>query len=450
MIVFRRRLIFWLIKAYFRKWGRTILFFFVIGLLAFFVLQYAAGILPSSFPLLSRTTVGISGAYSINDLPADILEKVSTGLTIVSDDGTIHPGIAGGWKIRDNGKTYIFYLKKNVYFSDGKHLTSNEVNYSFKDVTIEKPNEYTLIFKLKEAYSPFLVTVSRPIFKKGFVGVGSYRIKKLNLNGNFVSSIDLSPVRGSFGIIKYIFYPTEDAMKTALVLGEVTEIEGIHDLTYNEKEFDDFKSLKITKELNRRQLVTLFYNTQDPVLSDKKIRNAFSYTMPDKFEEGERNQSPIAPNSWASSDSGVYFKDIEIAKELLSTSSASDSSKLKLILKTLPQYNDVAGILEKDFEKLGIKIEVEKVDSVPDNFQMFLGDFNLSKDPDQYVLWHSSQNSNIARYRNLRIDKLLEDGRRTVDVNERKQIYSDFQKYLLDDSPATFLYLPYTYTVSRN
>ena len=57
--------------------------------------------------------------------------------------------------------------------------------------------------------------------------------------------------------------------------------------------------------------------------------------MPDKFEEGERNQSPIAPNSWASSDSGVYFKDIEI-KELLSTSSASDSSKLKLILKTLP------------------------------------------------------------------------------------------------------------------
>ena len=58
-------------------------------------------------------------------------------------------------------------------------------------------------------------------------------------------------------------------MKTALVLGEVTEIEGIHDLTYNEKEFDDFKSLKITKELNRRQLVTLFYNTQDPVLSTK-------------------------------------------------------------------------------------------------------------------------------------------------------------------------------------
>ena len=38
---------------------------------------------------------------------------------------------------------------------------------------------------------------------------------------------------------------------------------------------------------------------------------------------------------------------------------------------------------------------------------MFLGDINLSKDPDQYVLWHSQQNSNISGYKNLRIDKLF-------------------------------------------
>ena len=81
---------------------------------------------------------------------------------------------------------------------------------------------------------------------------------------------------------------------------------------------------------------------------------------------------------------------------------------------------------------------------------MFLGDLNLSKDPDQYVLWHSEQNSNISGYKNLRIDKLLEDGRKTADINERKKIYSDFQKYILDDPPASFLYLPYTYEISRN
>ena len=40
--------------------------------------------------------------------------------------------------------------------------------------------------------------------------------------------------------------------------------------------------------------------------------------------------------------------------------------------------------------------------------------------------------------------------RKTIDINERKEIYADFQKYLLDDAPASFLYLPYTYEISRN
>ena len=71
-------------------------------------------------------------------------------------------------------------------------------------------------------------------------------------------------------------------------------------------------------------------------------------------------------------------------------------------------------------------------------------------DPDQYTLWHSGQMNNITNYKNLRIDKLLEDGRQTVDIQSRIKIYADFQKYLLDDAPATFLYFPDIYTVTRN
>lgn len=62
----------------------------------------------------------------------------------------------------------------------------------------------------------------------------------------------------------------------------------------------------------------------------------------------------------------------------------------------------------------------------------------MPKDPDQYILWHSDQVNNIVRYKNLRIDKLLEDGRSVTNINERKEIYSDFQKYLMDDLPASF------------
>lgn len=449
MIVFRRRLIFWIIKAYFRKWGRTIAFFFVLGLIVFFILHFAAGVLPSSFPLFSRITIGMTGAYTVNDLPPSVLEKVSIGLTKVTEDGKIIQGVASSYKIKDN-KQYTFYLKKDVYFSDGTPLTSKEINYNFSEASVDRPDEYTIVFKLKDSYSPFLVTVSRPIFKKGFVGVGNFKIKDINLNGNFVSSIDLSPVRGKIGILKYIFYPTEDSLKTAFVLGEVSEIQGIHNLDFKDKKLSDFKKNNITKNLDQEQLVTLFYNTQDSILSDKKIRNAFSYAMPGQFDQGQRNSGPFGPSSWANSSVGDYIQDLESAKDSLSSSVASSSSSLEFVLKTLPQYADVAEKIKQELKKIDINLKIEETDVIPNTFQMFLGDFNLSKDPDQYALWHSGQNSNITKYKNLRIDKLLEDGRKIVNQNERKSIYSDFQKYLLDDSPATFLYLPYTYTVSRD
>jgi ABC-type transport system substrate-binding protein len=44
---------------------------------------------------------------------------------------------------------------------------------------------------------------------------------------------------------------------------------------------------------------------------------------------------------------------------------------------------------------------------------------------------------------------LLEDGRRTSDVGERRIIYADFQKFLIEDVPASFLFFPYEYDISR-
>src|SRR3989344_2148504 len=203
MIIFRRRLIFWLIKAYFKKWGRSIFIFFVIGLLAFFALRIIARIIPSTFPFGQRETIGIAGTFTINDLPDPILKMVSRGLTSVSSDGTAKPDIAGAWKIRENGREYTFFLRRDIYFSDGTHLTSKNVNYNFSDASIIRPDDYTIKFRLKDTYSPFLVTVSRPIFKKGFVGLGEYSVKSIKLNGDFVTSISLVSKKADTKVVKY-------------------------------------------------------------------------------------------------------------------------------------------------------------------------------------------------------------------------------------------------------
>ncbi|MBI2031087.1 MAG: hypothetical protein HYT08_00565 [Candidatus Levybacteria bacterium] len=450
MITIRRRLIVWLIRAYIKKWGRSIFIFFILGLVGFFLFRFVMRMLPSTLPIMDKETVGMVGSFTINSLPSDVLDQISQGLTKVSQDGTIKPGLSTSWKIDKMGKIYTFNLRKDVFFSDGTKFTSKTINYGFSDVKVIRPDDFTIIFQLKDSYAPFLVTVSRPIFKKGFVGIGNYQVKDVELNGSFVTSIDLYSTNNERKILRFQFFPTEDALKTAFVLGEVSRIYTVHDINFRDISFSKFKTTQINKLLYDQKLATLFINVNDKVLSEKKIRNALFYTIPDKFDEGLRNSSPFSPLAWANTAGDLHQQDLAHAKELISSSSFSSSSaKTKFTIKTLPQYEKTAKILLENFKRIGIAGETEVVESIPLNFQMFLGDFWLSKDPDQYMLWHSNQKDNITGYKNLRIDKLLEDGRKTVDFNERRKIYSDFIKYMHDDPPAFFLYVPFAYEIKR-
>lgn len=451
MLFIKRRLILWLLREYLRKWGKTILLFFVAGLAFFFAMRFASPYFtPLFLPFDQNESVGLIGPYTLQNLPSQILLQMSRGLTKVDSDGTVKPDIAFSWQIRDNGKAYEFHLRNDVHFNDGTKLTSENISYNFSDAKVERPGPYTIRFLLKDNFSPFLVTISRPIFKRGFIGVGEYKIEDVSLNGSFVQSIKLVSVKNPYKKKAYQFYPSTHSLKTAYMLGEVNSVAGLFDPTFNNVSFSSFPNTTVEKKVNENVLVTLFYNTRDATFSDKRIRQALSYAIPDTFIYGIRAFSPYPQTMWAYTDRYIFKQDFENAKLLLSSANtASKSASLSLHIKSLVKYKDTATVLGKTWEKLGIQTTIELVDGIPDSFQIFLGDFIVPHDPDQYLLWHSNQRTNISSYDDKRIDKLLEDGRKTVDFETRKKIYSDFQKYLLDDSPASFLYFPYEYEITR-
>lgn len=452
MVVIRKRLIFWLIKAYIKKSGKVILLSFLVGLLIFFGLLFGSRHYFKFIPIEKKTSIGVVGAYTQNNLPPIVLEKLSRGLTSVEKDGSIKPDLAASWKEMDNGKTYAFYLKPNIYFNDGQQLTSDKVSYNFSDVTVEKPDKYTIIYKLKDVYTPFLVTVSKPVFTNGFTGISDYHISDIKLNGSFVQSLTLSSKKNRFERIRFQFYPSEDALKMAFLLGEISEADGLTNPNFKNTSFDTFSNTEVKQNVNYSRLVTMFYNTADNVLSDKRFRLALTYALPTEYPLGEKTYMPYLPNSiYYNHDIPPRAQDYEHAKALLDTTSASDSAKTSqtLTIKTLKKYKPTAQAIADSWKQIGITTKIEEVESIPSAFQIYLGDFNLPKDPDQYSLWHSSQLNNITKYKNLRIDKLLEDGRKTTKVDERKRLYADFQKYLMEDAPASFLYFPYEYEVKR-
>lgn len=448
-----KRLIVWLIKAYIKKWRKTILLFFIAGLACFFILRFFLTTIIARFPIIHKETIGVVGAYTLDSLPQFIVHDIAQGLTSVDPTGNPQPDLASSWDIKDSGKTYVFHLKKNLYFTDGTPFNSSEIQYSFADVKIDRPDPLTIIFHLKDPYAPFLVTASRPIFINGFVGVGDFKIKDIKLNSDFVASMTLVGATGQLEVKVYQFYPTQEALRLAFVLGNVTEAVGLTDLSFKNTSLANFPNASVTKNTDYTQLVTIFYNTQDKTLSDKRLRDALSYALPNTFSQGTKANGPYSPYSWAYQIDTLHAQqDIVHAKLLMDTIQGSDkSSQIPLLtLSVMPKYKAVAEAVANSWKAIGVTANVKVVTGgTPTNFEMYLSNFYVPQDPDQYTLWHSDQINNISQYRSLRIDKLLEDGRKTVAKADRLSIYADFQKYLLDDQPASFLYFPYTYTISR-
>jgi peptide/nickel transport system substrate-binding protein len=161
--------------------------------------------------------------------------------------------------------------------------------------------------------------------------------------------------------------------------------------------------------------------------------------------------SPISKTSWAYTDKvKKYEPDITQAKKMLSTAKmASESATINLT--TFSQYIDVAQSIADSWTSMGVPTNVKVVSTVPPDYEILLSAQEVPPDPDQYPLWHSTQaQTNITGFLNVKIDKLLEDARQEIDTNERRKIYADFQRRIVEEAPAIFLYYPTVYSVHRH
>src|SRR3712207_5842659 len=96
-------------------------------------------------------------------------------------------------------------------------------------------------------------------------------------------------------------------------MGEIDNIHQIDNPKFLKTDFTKWKNVKVHQSTDYENLVALFYNTQDPILSDKKVRQALSYALPQEFEEGKKAYSPILPDSiyyYSAAESQIVGKDI--------------------------------------------------------------------------------------------------------------------------------------------
>jgi peptide/nickel transport system substrate-binding protein len=243
---------------------------------------------------------------------------------------------------------------------------------------------------------------------------------------------------------EFTFYQTEEQAILSFKLGEVNELLELS----TPSGLAHWGDVKIEKTTKYNRIVTLFYNMRDQRLQDKNLRQGLAYGVPEL--PNERAISPLSKTSWAYTENiRKYEYDPVQAKKLIDHTQIGTGSA-ELTLSTFSQYLDVAQAIAQSWTSLGVKTNVRVENDVPSTYQVLLSAQDVPPDPDQYLFWHSTQSqTNVTGYVNVKIDKLLEDGRQEVDQKKRKTIYADFQRRLVEDAPAVFLYYPVTYTIKR-
>ncbi|MBI2329816.1 ABC transporter substrate-binding protein [Candidatus Daviesbacteria bacterium] len=387
--------------------------------------------------------IGLIGTFQEHDLPIEVTGLLSGPLVEASSDGKVRPKLVTGWEVNNDATNFKFKLRDNLKWVDNTFIKAADLEFSIPNTEISYPETNIIQFKLKEPYSPLPSLLIKPIFKRGtLIGTGPYKIAKIEKSRIFITKLALKPNDSNLPIIFVRFYPNEKVAITGFSLGEVQVLLGLS----NPKLLPQNPLAEIKQKTDFSKIVTIFFQTKDALLSNRSLRQALAYQAPQIIGEEVAN-NPYPPQFWTyNSDAKKYLSNPKEAEEALERAKSQvpdDKLKSELILTATPNLEGAGKTVVDAWKELGFDSKLRVESGMPQNFQALLITQSIPIDPDQYFLWHATQTkTNLTKYDSKRADKDLEDGRKTSNEEERKAKYFDFQKTLLEDAPAAFLYFP--------
>lgn len=304
----------------------------------------------------------INPLYATSDAERDLVEILFAGLMKYSPEGKIVPDLAERYETDEEKKVYNFYLRENLFWSDGKPITADDIIFTVKtlqdpiykspylaswlDVSIEKISERQIKFHLKKPYFSFLELTTFKIIPEHIwqdippqnfplaiynlkpVSSGPYKIEKIVQDDlGYIKSLILIRNPYYFGKkpflskITLLFFSKEQEL-----LGKALnqEVDGFSTQVFPPSSFLNFKLSQI---LLPRYFALFFNPEKSKILADKTVREVLNYAT-DKEEilekaldkKGEIVNSPLLPEIYGfNHPSQVYINDKEKAKELLIT-----------------------------------------------------------------------------------------------------------------------------------
>ena len=420
------------------------------------------------------------------------------------------PELAEKWEISADQKTITFTLKDNLVWADGTPLTSEDVLFTWKLVTdpntrtpyasdyllVKKastPDKNTFEVTYEETYAPAIDTwaslhilpkhllkdedINNTYFSRKPTGSSYYQLDKW-VSGQQVSlKSNINSSQGLPQIEQLISRIIPDTSSQFLELSaDNIDLMSINPIQYQRvfpARKDMLEKINLYKELGNGYTY-LGFNLKKAPFNNINVRQAINYAI-DKDEVikgvllglGEPIASPYKPGTrWNNPNLKSYPYDPNKALKLLTKAGYKKNQEgffekngkvlaFEILTNQNKQREMTAVLVQRRLREIGIDVTIRVLEWASFiNQYIRTGDFNavvlgwsLSLDPDQFNIWHSSQQGpgqfNFVGYENAEVDKLLERGRKELDINKRELIYHKFSEQLLNDSPIVYLYAGY-------
>jgi len=368
------------------------------------------------------------------------------GLVAYREDGSVGPLLAESVEISADGLTYSFHLRPGVRFHNGANMTSADVLWSWQRymdpatewrclseydgngrstvVSVEAPDEATVVFTLASPSALFLASLARTdcgmtaiLHKDSLkadgswdkpVGTGPFMLGEWR-PGEYVlldrfADYSARAEGGTDGYTgskkalveqaKFLIIPDASAKKAALLAGDIDILYSVSNI--DAAEFKANPDFVVSAAPGMDQNGILF-QTRDPLLSNPKLRQAIAAAIDlpqivTAVSEGNATYNPSivpqgSPYHSAVHDQGPVF-DPAKAKQLLAEAGYNGE---KIVLVASKEYMSIynnAVYAQAMMQAVGINVELQVLEWATHldlyssgNYQMMTFSYSARLDP---------------------------------------------------------------------
>ncbi|MEZ4964008.1 MAG: ABC transporter substrate-binding protein [Saprospiraceae bacterium] len=454
------------------------------------------------------------------------------GLVQLDDSLQVKPCIASGWEISEDALTYIFHLRRDVFFHDdpsfpggrGRAVVAGDVVYSFHrliddrwpkpgswifkgrvsaDSPFSAPNDSTFVLRLAKPFQPMLQILTMQYasivpreaceyygrdFRRHPVGTGPFRFKiwaenqalVVVKNERYFETDDRGERLPYLDAVRTSFITDRKTAFLEFKKGNLDYFFGLESSYINElltpdgtlkPELEDQYYFLKNPYLNTEYLGILMDTNNIAPLKRKAIRQALNYGF-DRSQMlrtlrnnvGSPAISGFAPRGLPSFDpqqvEGYRYDPVKAAQLLTESGFPGGKGLPAIILLCNQDYLDLCTFITRQWEDLGIRVEVRLMETALLREQMRNGQapfFRASwiadyPDAESFLTCFYSANTappNYTRFRNAAFDSLYNASLGETDIDRRYRLYRQMENILIDDAPVVFLFYDETAQFAR-